>query len=520
MADFGAPVASQVQVNPNQAVQTISGLLGLQQQKANIQTAQAQAQQQTLQAQSQTGLARFYQTMNPVDYVGPDGTFDVSKILASPQFQAAAGVNWPQATQQLMAIKGTQINNRQSLVNLDNSTRDQLFQQLGGLLNNPNVLADNAAGRQSVDQAFDAFGSLNPEAARVAEIYRPMVDHAPKGGLASSVKVLQIQGMSAANQASAQQGSYYQTGAGGVQVNPSAPGATIRPPSYIASAVPPGAVTTTDQYGNLIWYNPQNPGVTHLVGYGGPGPNAPAGNSTQGAGQSTPSANSGGYTPPVYGAGTAQNVQAQGAMDQKVYSSDISLGNQAPALKNALNSIVTLSKQVPTGTGSEYLSNVETVMGQYIPGLSGAATDAAKRQMIGKYYEQVAMQLTASNFGTDAARDMVGHALPNPSNMTPQALQEASKYIATQEMISQAKGNFARLYYQQHGGSTVGYQNAASQFIQQTVDPRIFDYEQLNPNQRSAWINKTFGDNTQAKLDFGRKLGTLKNLSGYNYGAQ
>src|SRR5215470_5862649 len=48
MADFGSPVATSVNVNPGQAVQTLSGLMSIKQQQQALQT--GAFQQQTAQA--------------------------------------------------------------------------------------------------------------------------------------------------------------------------------------------------------------------------------------------------------------------------------------------------------------------------------------------------------------------------------------------------------------------------------------------------------------------------------------
>lgn len=86
--DFGSPVAAGINVNPNQAIQTLSGLVGLKQQQQQLQTGALQqqgvaadVQQKQQMSQELQALAAFTQkaTKDPT-YHNPDGSLNVEKF--------------------------------------------------------------------------------------------------------------------------------------------------------------------------------------------------------------------------------------------------------------------------------------------------------------------------------------------------------------------------------------------------------------------------------------------------------
>ena len=91
MADFGAPVAQNVNVNPQQGIQTLSGILGLKQQQLALQTGQieketalATAKKADVAAQGQTEAAGFLKDFDFAKHIGPDGTLDMNAVLDQP----------------------------------------------------------------------------------------------------------------------------------------------------------------------------------------------------------------------------------------------------------------------------------------------------------------------------------------------------------------------------------------------------------------------------------------------------
>jgi hypothetical protein len=518
MADFGTPVAQNVN-GPQQTIQTISGLYGIKQQQAALGTAQAQEAQQQQTTQQRQGQRSFWTNFDPTQYIGSDGTIDMNKVVENPALRAAAGDDFPAIMQSIASIKSTQLTNMQSLVNLDQSTREQLQQQLGPLWQNKDVQADNPAGRALVAQTLDQFGSLSPEAARVEQTYAPMVEHAPPGRLAEGIKTLQMQAMAAGNQANAAQPQYFNTGPTAVQTNPYA--STSK--QNIGMKIPPGFSTVTDAAGNTYAVNAQNPSQTMLVwkaGQGGVNPYLPKGSTGNNPPQSTtPTTPQASNPNKPLAMGQIQNEQNQASTDQKDWASSVTPVYEAAQTKNVLHTISDLANQTITGPGSKYLADAETVLSQYVPGMEGAADDATKRQLLGKYVEQLAMRVTQANgYATDDARSLVSHAIPDPENMTPQAIKQAARFIQAQTEVGQALSS-AATNYQKTNGSSLGWQQVHAKFMQ-NIDPRMFDFIGLNRQQQEQMLQKDFGDNKAAEADFLRKASVIRQLGGFDYATQ
>jgi len=276
MADFGQPVAQNVQ-NP---IQTMSQFLGMQQAQQNLQTgqiAQQQAQQnlQTgqLRQQQERQTTQQRQGIANIDWSKYDdgtGTVSTDKMLSDTDLQKKAGDQFPDILQKAAMVRTQQLQNKKSLVDLNDGLRSQFGSMMGAFRNDPDVIADNPAGRQKIAQGIAQFGAAGgPDAQRVADIYAPVVTHAPPGKLQRGIEAIQLQAMDASRQAAAQSPNYVNTGASMKNVNPQAAGGNLSGTPDIANSVAPGTHTFTGADGNLYAFNPQDPGRTILVGHGG-----------------------------------------------------------------------------------------------------------------------------------------------------------------------------------------------------------------------------------------------------------
>jgi len=514
--DFGAPVAQNVN-GPQQTIQTLSGILGIRQQQAAVGTAQAQEQQQQVQAQQATGVHNFFQNFDPTQYLGSDGTIDMNKIAKSGVL-AAAGTDAPDVWQKMLQVKQMQLTNQKSVADLNQSSRETLQQQIGALRTDPDVMADNQQGRAKVAATIDNFEALGPREAIVGQQYAPLVEHAPQGKLVDAISAWQMQAQSAAQQSATQAPQYFQTGPTAKQVNPQAAGGNLTGNPNIKMGIPPGYSVTTDAAGNTYMVNQQNPTETKLIWRAGQGGVNPY---TQNTNQNPSQNASRGTNAPAapLAVGQVQNEQQQGTVDQKTYASAVSAGNEAPMTKNILSNIDKLAGESITGPGSQYVASAETLLGQYVPGMQGATDEATKRQLLGKYVEQLAMRVTQANgYATDDARGMVAHAIPNPEAMTPQAIQQAARFIQAQTEIGQARSSFAQNYAQKHGSST-GFQQADAKFMT-NIDPRMFDFIGLNRAQQVQKLQQTFGNDKTSEADFLRKMAYIRQLGGFDYSNQ
>src|SRR5579862_4435639 len=155
--DFGAPGAQNV--NPGNGLQTLSQVLNIRQQQQALQGQQAQVQQEQQTASQRSGIAHFIQNFDPEQHVGPDGTLDLDGVFSDPKLRQAAGDQFPALMQQMLAVKNAQLDAKQKLANLNDSTRQQFQSIIGGLRTDPDVVADNPQGRQKVQQAIGQFAS-------------------------------------------------------------------------------------------------------------------------------------------------------------------------------------------------------------------------------------------------------------------------------------------------------------------------------------------------------------------------
>jgi len=280
VSDFGAPVAAGVNVNPAGGLKTISDLMGLQQQQQAIQSKNigiAQQQQTLQQGAAATQMAQQSaaqrQAIAGVDWSKYDdgtGTVSTDKMMADPSLQQAAGDQFLDVIKAGAAIRGQQIQNKQSLVGLNDKLRGQFGSMVGALRTDPDVIADNPTGRQKVTDAMAQFGQAGgPDAQRVANIYGQVAVHAPPGKLAQGISTIQLQAEDASRQAATQAPTYADVGPKLTNVNPQAAGGNLGAVPAITKGVPPGMSTFQDQAGNSWAFNPQDPGHAIRVGQGG-----------------------------------------------------------------------------------------------------------------------------------------------------------------------------------------------------------------------------------------------------------
>lgn len=192
------------------AISSMSGILGLQQQRQQLQTGQQILQQEQLKTGQQQGIQSFFQNWDPSEHVSDDGTTDLDSALQSSQFKAAGNAK-PAIMQALLDVKQKQLTAKNSLAGLNSDLTKQFGTAVGALADDPDVKADETdpatgvnAGRAKVDAFIQNFGKLSPDAQRVAGIYGPMAQHIPPGKLSSAIAALQLQAQSASEQQAAQ----------------------------------------------------------------------------------------------------------------------------------------------------------------------------------------------------------------------------------------------------------------------------------------------------------------------------
>ena len=268
------PVADQIKVpDANQSLHTISNMLGMKQQQQTIQS-------NNYELQKQQDTQDFFKNFDPLSHVGADGTIDIDSSLQDPNFKKA-GAAKTTIMQSLLDLKNHSLQNKQALATLNGAVVGQMDTQLGALQSDGDVSADTIdpetginAGRAKLSAFFDNFEKQSPDAARIAQIYRPMIEHVPQGKLSGALRALQLQAESAREQidTTSPTPQFVQTkkGVQGVNANANAPmpvGTLMGKP--VQNTLPPGIVV-------------DNQGAPRVYGAGGAGlPSAGGGGAPQ-----------------------------------------------------------------------------------------------------------------------------------------------------------------------------------------------------------------------------------------------
>ena len=421
MPDFGTPVAAGVNSDPTRGLKTISELMGLQQQGLTIQQQQQNLQKGAAATQVEQQVAAQRKAIAGVDWSKYDdgtGTVSTDKMLSDQSLRQAAGDQFLDVIKAGAAVRGQQIQNKQSIVGLNDKLRGQFGDMVGALRTDPDVIADNPTGRQKVATAMQQFGEVGgPDAQKVAGISGQVVNHAPQGQLARGVNSIQLQAMDASQQAAAQQPRYQDVGERLTNINPNAAGGNLTATPDLNKGVAPE---------RLAGINPLT-GQPFGVVYGG----AKGGQGAASGGQqanAAPAANTSSEWPkmPAFpspqqgaaataGAAKADAVRAADSHPvsgyeptRQVYQNLLSLVEKNPAIG-------------PKSGAWNAVTGVLTPLG---------ASPNSSMQEVESYLDRLALQnSSAAGLSTDAARHM-SQTAAGTTEMNPTALKEKLRFGA------------------------------------------------------------------------------------------
>jgi hypothetical protein len=168
MADFSAaPVGLGSNVNPNQTLQTLSGLLGLKQQQQQLAIAGQTYQQEQVKTQQLQGVNDFFgpNGWNPTKHHAEDGTLDIESARADPAYQKLPGVAKFAVEEQLNSLRAKQLQNKQALLNINADA-------VSGLSKATQAAAMH---RDQAPDILDAYGQQGPDNARALGLYLPQI---------------------------------------------------------------------------------------------------------------------------------------------------------------------------------------------------------------------------------------------------------------------------------------------------------------------------------------------------------
>jgi hypothetical protein len=403
MPDWPAPVAQNVNVNPSQGIQTLSGLMGLKQQQQQLQSQTAEATIAAQNARENQGLAQLLQ--NPrslVDDQGNPNPDSLDRILA------VAPTTGAEKVRQLYAAANEKIVYNTSLNNLSEAQRTSVGNVLAGVASTHGdreeyVDALTQAVQQNPGLARAAFSiasnlptkpHLTGDPTQDAQLVATHQAQLDKFGAQSARSVAAPAAANVAPNVSMVQGK---EGLTPTNINPMAAGGVAQVGPTVQQGVAPSGDTVTDAYGRSFLLNRQN-NTIKLIGTGRSG--APTG-------------------APAPAAPFAQPVAGQPQVLADVENTR-AVGDQSPSNRNINQHLLDLSSQTQTGPGTQTVQKLAAAIG--LP-------SGSRYQEITAYLDrQAAMQARAMGVPNTNAGLAASQSASGTPEYTPTALQEKVKF--------------------------------------------------------------------------------------------
>jgi hypothetical protein len=455
MADFGAPVADKVNVDP---LQTIGSLLSLKSKNLAIQGQQQALQGQAADVAMKQRTNSQQQALSQIpwqSFENSDGSYDMDK--ATKAALAVAPTEGPDFVSRLGAMTKGSADSKAAFSSLNQTYQNNIRSALGAWGANPNASSSDLTTQANIAKANAPDSSKDA----VAQV----VDHAIQGVtgpdlITGKPKSLEQQKLAAVAFSRAGLSQDAVSGPGGL-------------------ATPEGGTANTGA--RII------PTVTNRMSGVTQAANAPPiANAELGPAQQP------GYLQTAAAAGASGGAGATN--DETAYSQIQQAGSKSKQIASLADDVANLSKSVQTGPLSSGAASKWATTLQSL-GISnvGADTWEAKRQLLGKMAAQLRIQANIANgANTDAARADVESAYPNPDTMSPGAVQEAAHYVKGLAAVNQARLNNADKFKATNSGSSLGLRAVDNQFTQ-NADPKAFVYESLPPGpERQAFLKSHF----------------------------
>jgi hypothetical protein len=399
MPDGIQPVGAMIKPpDPNQAMGSLSGILGIRQQQQQLQT--GQYQQATAQAESQQAqqknnemqkVSALMQGVHGGGYRKADGTLDRQK-LADDVSTVAPAYGQPQAAS-ILSQANEIVSNQKAKQDLTDSARTSLGTTLTALAKDPNTRRDDVVSgyTQWLQDHKDDPAAFRVGIAQAALL--PQNDADPKYREILGKYAATLTGQPTTAPSTVETAGQIQPGqTSGITGGFNPAGAPIaKPPTQ-----------TTNAAGQILNRSPQS------------GALSPAGSPAGPPGAAGPP---GGVNPT-----TAQAQTAQGAAKDAAANIEDAraIGDHAPAVRNVNDQLLQLSSDTKTGPGSQTLQKLAAVAG--LP-------SGARYQEITAYLDRQAalsarqMGVPNTNAGLAASQSATG-----TTEYTPKALQEKVKF--------------------------------------------------------------------------------------------
>jgi hypothetical protein len=376
---------------------------------------QLKSQQTALQGAQQTqrqraGIASY----NFEQHLADDGTPDVESLAADPALRQIAGDQFFEVLNHANTVKQQQLNNIKTLTSVRKDQREAFAEMMGALRGDSDVAEDNDKGRQKITQGLIQFGETHgPSSLPILKAYSSQLQSTPKGKLDLALRAIQMQAMSADQQAEMQRSKpqFMQSKKGiqGIETNQYAPGAGIG--SAVGQPVEQGIAPQTlmGPSGQLLTTTPS--GALKPMEGTQPGLNPTA------VEQATQAGLARGVTDRVTQAtATANNtVQAQDAL------------SRAKAILE--------SPEAPnTGMAFERKKGLKNLMSSLGIDTKGADDDNSLVKNLARY--EAARATSAGLGGTDAARELAHNGSPNTQIDKKALIGIVNQSLATEKALA------------------------------------------------------------------------------------
>jgi hypothetical protein len=406
----------------------MSQLLQIKQQQQALRSSTAEAASAEQSQRQRAALAKYDWNK----HLGADGTIDLN-TAGDPELMAAAGDQYQQVLQNMVAAKSSQLEAKSKLTALRGDQREAFGQMMNSLRSDSDVAEDNERGRQKVNEEMIKYGEMYGEdVLPVLEAYAKPLQKAPKGRMADALRAIGLQSVSVSDAMAKQQPQYAGAGNRLTNVNPLAIGA-----KDIPLGISPGMSTMVDpRTGNPLTINEQTGAVGNL-GEGFPG-DAPGTPTPQHWSQSPPQRPAGMPAPFVPGQKEATEAAAAGVAARGVEAQQ-KAESSAQAIDSLSRARTILDGDIDTGGGFEAITKMKNALSG-IAGFDNAGTDA--NSLVKNLARYQASRATSAGLGnTDAARELAEKGSPNTK-----INKGALKGIVTQSLaVEQALLGFAKI---------------------------------------------------------------------------
>lgn len=204
--------------------------------------------------------------------------------------------------------------------------------------------------------------------------------------------------------------------------------------------------------------------------------------------------------------GMKKSIEDNADVANTRYKSLVTTNANAPVMIDALDNIAKYAPQAITGGAAaqrEYLNSLEAL----IPGIKSAKDTQTQTDLMKKNMNRVVAAGSNVPGATDALRTIVENSNPNQKMNVP-AIQEAVSQLKA--VLRMGLANQKALESHKLNNDIAGTLTTDSDFIK-NADPRIWQLENMQPQEKAAYINKLTPEEAKALL---AKRAKIKDIGG------